>query len=90
MTYKIDRESPYRMNYKRLLFCLLAGYTFASTPASAYEELQPPHEYDKVSKELVEMLESIHYNRPHIDDAISAKAFDYYFDVLDPSKSFFL
>lgn len=78
------------MNYKRLLFCLLAGYTFASTPASAYQELQPPHEYDKVSKELVEMLEGIHYNRPHIDDAISAKAFDYYIDALDPSKSFFL
>lgn len=90
MTYKIDRESPYRMNYKRLLLCLLTGYTFASTPASAYQELQPPHEYDKVSKELVEMLEGIHYNRPHIDDAISEKAFDYYIDALDPSKSFFL
>ncbi|QUX92441.1 tail-specific protease [Marinomonas sp. A3A] len=90
MTYKIDRESPYRMNYKRLLLCLLTGYTFASTPASAYQELQPPHEYDKVSKELVEMLEGIHYNRPHIDDAISEKAFDFYIDALDPSKSFFL
>ena len=89
-TCKIDRENPYRMNYKRLLLCLLTGYTFASNPASAYQELQPPHEYDKVSKELVEMLEGIHYNRPHIDDAISAKAFDYYIDALDPSKSFFL
>jgi len=90
VTYKTDRESPYRMNYKRLLLCLLIGYTFASTSASAYQELQPPHEYDKVSKELVEMIEGIHYNRPHIDDAISAKAFDYYIDALDPSKSFFL
>ncbi|MBR7888941.1 carboxy terminal-processing peptidase [Marinomonas sp. A79] len=78
------------MNYKRLLLCLLTGYTFASTSALAYQELQPPHEYDKVSKELVEMLEGIHYNRPVIDDAISAKAFDYYIDALDPSKSFFL
>ncbi|GGN26725.1 MULTISPECIES: carboxy terminal-processing peptidase [Marinomonas] len=78
------------MNYKRLLLCLLIGYTFTSTSASAYQELQPPHEYDKVSKELVEMIEGIHYNRPHIDDAISAKAFDYYIDALDPSKSFFL
>ncbi|NVK73927.1 carboxy terminal-processing peptidase [Marinomonas sp. CT5] len=78
------------MNYKRLLLCLLTGYTLASTSASAYQELQPPHEYDKVSKELVEMLEAIHYNRPHIDDAISEKAFDYYIDSLDPSKSFFL
>jgi len=36
------------------------------------------------------MLEGIHYNRTHIDDAISAKAFDYYIDALDPNKSFFL
>ncbi|MGO2353354.1 MAG: hypothetical protein ACTH58_01320 [Marinomonas foliarum] len=78
------------MNYKRLLLCLLTGYTFASTSVSAYQELQPPHEYDKVSKELVEMLEGIHYNRPLIDDTISAKAFDYYIEALDPSKSFFL
>ncbi|MCB5161380.1 carboxy terminal-processing peptidase [Marinomonas algarum] len=78
------------MNYKRLLLCLLTGYTFASTSALAYQDLQPPHEYDKVSKELVEMLEGIHYNKPTIDDAISAQAFDYYIDALDPSKSFFL
>ncbi|TYL48233.1 carboxy terminal-processing peptidase [Marinomonas sp. IMCC 4694] len=78
------------MNYKRLLLCLLTGYTFAASPASAFQALQPLHEYDKVSKELVETLEGIHYNRPNIDDAISSKAFDYYIDALDPSKSFFL
>jgi carboxyl-terminal processing protease len=78
------------MNYKRFLLCLLTGYAFASTSVSAYEELQPPHEYDQVSKELVEMLEGLHYNRPHIDDTISEKAFDYYIDALDPTKSFFL
>jgi len=90
MTYKIDRENPYWMNYKRLLLCLLTGYTFSVTPVFAYQELQPPHEYDKVSKELVEMLEGIHYNRPNIGDTISAQAFDYYIDALDPTKSFFL
>ncbi|RBO82294.1 carboxyl-terminal processing protease [Marinomonas aquiplantarum] len=78
------------MNLKRLLLCLLTGYSFAVTPVSAYQELQPPHEYDQVSKELVEMLEGIHYNRPQIDDTISTKAFDYYIDAMDPTKSFFL
>ncbi|AEF54231.1 carboxy terminal-processing peptidase [Marinomonas posidonica] len=78
------------MNLKRLLLCLLSGYSFAVTPVSAYQELQPPHEYDQVSKELVEMLEGIHYNRPQIDDTISTKAFDYYIDAMDPTKSFFL
>ncbi|WP_245931933.1 carboxy terminal-processing peptidase [Marinomonas aquiplantarum] len=90
MMYKIDREIRHRMNLKRLLLCLLTGYSFAVTPVSAYQELQPPHEYDQVSKELVEMLEGIHYNRPQIDDTISTKAFDYYIDAMDPTKSFFL
>ncbi|BFM48888.1 carboxy terminal-processing peptidase [Marinomonas sp. THO17] len=78
------------MNLKRLMLCLVTGYTFAVSPVFAYQELQPPHEYDDVSRELVEMLEGIHYNRPHIDDAISSMAFDYYIDALDPTKSFFL
>ncbi|MGO3344977.1 MAG: carboxy terminal-processing peptidase [Marinomonas sp.] len=78
------------MNYKRLLFCLFTGLIFASTQASAYTELHPPHEYDTVSKELVSMLESEHYNKPTIDDRISEEAFDYYLDSLDPSKSFLL
>lgn len=88
--YPTDKESLLWMNYKRLLLCLLTGYTFAASSASAFQSLQPPHEYDKVSKELVEMLEGIHYNRPNIDDAISSEAFDYYLDALDPNKSFFL
>lgn len=78
------------MNYKHLLFCLFTGLIFASTQASAYTELQPPHEYDTVSKELVSMLESEHYDKPTIDDRISEEAFDYYLDSLDPSKSFLL
>lgn len=79
------------MNYKRFLLCLLTtGYALASSASFAFQELQPPPEYKQVSKELVETLEKIHYNRPRIDDTISAKAFDYYINALDPSKSFFL
>lgn len=78
------------MNYKRLLFCLFTGLIFASAQASAYTELQPPHEYDKVSKELFNMLETEHYNKPIIDDRISEEAFKYYLDDLDPTKSFLL
>ncbi|MEL0635946.1 MULTISPECIES: carboxy terminal-processing peptidase [Marinomonas] len=78
------------MNYKRLLFCLFTGLIFASAQANAYTDLQPPHEYDKVSKQLVSMLESEHYDKPTIDNQISEKAFGYYLDALDPSKSFLL
>ena len=78
------------MNYKRLLYCIFTDLIFASAQASAYTELQPLHEYGKVSKELVSMLESKHYNKPTIDDRTSEKAFKYYLDYLDPSKSFLL
>ena len=78
------------MNYKRFLLCLLTtGYAFASSASFAFQELQPPPEYKQVSKELVETLEKIHYNRPRIDDTISAKAFDYYINALDPRKASF-
>ncbi|GAB3484411.1 carboxy terminal-processing peptidase [Marinomonas epiphytica] len=78
------------MKYKRLFIYLVSGYFFLTTPASAFQELHPDAEYADVSKEVVEMLEGIHYNKPLIDDAISIQAFDYYIDSLDPTKSFFL
>ncbi|WCN14234.1 tail-specific protease [Marinomonas mediterranea] len=79
------------MNYKRLLVSLLvAGASLTSSLANAYTDLQQPHDYDQVAKELTEMLEAVHYNRPTIDDRISASAFDLYLDSLDPTKSFFL
>ncbi|TDO98794.1 carboxy terminal-processing peptidase [Marinomonas balearica] len=79
------------MNYKRLLVSLfVAGASLTHSLANAYTELQPPHDYDSVAKELTEMLEAVHYNKPTIDDRISASAFDLYLDSLDPIKSFFL
>lgn len=81
----------YRMNFKQLLLCLITtGYALSSSALLAFQPLQPPHEYQRVSKELLMTLERVHYNRPIIDDAISAKAFDYYINSLDPTKSFFL
>lgn len=78
------------MIYKRLLFCIFTAFLFVSAQASAYAELKPLPEYNKVSKQLFNMLETEHYNKPTIDDRISEMAFDYYIDDLDPSKSFFL
>ena len=78
------------MIYKRLLLCLLPSIALLSGPASAYEKLEPPHDYDQVAKEIVEMLESVHYNKTPLNDEISQKAFDHYLDALDPSRSFLL
>ncbi|MGR0278562.1 carboxy terminal-processing peptidase [Marinomonas dokdonensis] len=78
------------MNYKRLLFCLFTGFTVATSPAFAFQELQPSDDYIQVSKEIVEILEGTHYNKPSINDQISELAFEDYLDALDPTKSFFL
>ena len=76
--------------YKRLLLSLLTGCALASPSLQAFNELKPPAEYKKVSIQLVEMLEGIHYNKTQVDDRISSLAFDAFIDSLDPSKSFFL
>jgi len=76
--------------YKRLLLSLLTGCALASPSLQAFDELKPPAEYKKVSIQLVEMLEGIHYNKTQVDDRISSLAFDAFIDSLDPSKSFFL
>ncbi|RDL43894.1 tail-specific protease [Marinomonas piezotolerans] len=78
------------MIYKRLLSCLLPSIALICGPVSAYEKLEPPHDYDQVAKEIVEMLESVHYNKTPIDDEVSRKAFDHYLQALDPSRSFLL
>ena len=78
------------MIYKRLLLSLLPSIALASGSVSAYEKLEPPHDYDRVAQEIVSTLENVHYNKTLIDDEISEQAFDNYLDALDPSRSFLL
>lgn len=78
------------MNRKKFLTPLLTGFIFASTQSLAFTELAPPVEYKKVSKQLVHILEGVHYNKTKVDDRVSFAAFNEYLDSLDPTKSFFL
>ena len=78
------------MIYKRLLLSLLPCIALASGSVSAYEKLEPPHDYDRVAQEIVATLENVHYNKTLIDDEVSEQAFENYLDALDPSRSFFL
>lgn len=77
------------MNYKTLLISLITSCVFASPSLHALTDLTPPAQYKKVSKQLVEILEGIHYNKTPIDDRISQIAFDEFLNSLDPTKSFF-
>ncbi|TBR41110.1 tail-specific protease [Marinomonas agarivorans] len=80
------------MNYKQKLISLITSAIVASSSfqAQALTELTPPSQYKKVSQQLVEILEGVHYNKTPIDDAVSAIAFDEFINSLDPTKSFFL
>ncbi len=87
---KTNQENPNRMIYKHLFFCILSAFFFVSEQASAYTKLKSLPEYNKVSKQLFNMLETKHYSKPILDDQLSKMAFGYYINSLDPTKSFFL
>lgn len=78
------------MNYKQRLVSLIASTILASSQLQALTELTPPEQYKKVSQQLVEILEGVHYNKTSINDDISTLAFDEFINSLDPTKSFFL
>src|SRR5690606_6748379 len=42
------------------------------------------------SLNVVELLRRHHYNKPPLDDARSAKIYDSYIKLLDPSRSYFM
>lgn len=78
------------MTYKHLFVGLLSTSILASTHLFAVEPLQPSPDYSRVSREIVDMLEGVHYNKLTIDDSVSSQAFDNYLDAIDPTRSFFL
>ncbi|HAB64869.1 MAG TPA: tail-specific protease [Pseudomonas sp.] len=73
-----------------LLVGLQATATFAK-PAdpNAWDYLQPDRDQVIASLNVVELLKRHHYNKPPLNDARSAKIFDSYLEMLDPSRSYF-
>jgi carboxyl-terminal processing protease len=73
---------------------LLLG--FQATPVLAkpssgneWDYLQPDRDQVIASLNVVELLKRHHYNKPPLNDARSAKIFDSYIEMLDPSRSYF-
>jgi carboxyl-terminal processing protease len=76
------------------VLALLLG--FQATPALAkssngneWDYLQPDRDQVIASLNVVELLKRHHYNKPPLNDARSAKIFDSYIEMLDPSRSYF-
>lgn len=92
----------YHLSLRRFtLQRLLGGATLAlmlglSLPLQAktadldWASLKPDRNQVIASLNVVELLRRHHYNKPPLDDARSAKIYDSYIKLLDPSRSYFM
>ena len=74
------------------LLLALQGNTALAKPANNghdWDYLQPDRDQVIASLNVVELLKRHHYNKPPLNDARSAKIFDSYIEMLDPSRSYF-
>jgi len=73
-----------------LLLAFQTSVTLAK-PAEGHDwdYLQPDRDQVIASLNVVELLKRHHYNKPPLNDARSAKIFDSYIEMLDPSRSYF-
>lgn len=72
-----------------LLLGVQAATATAKPAGNQWEYLQPDREQVIASLNVVELLKRHHYNKPPLNDARSAKIFDSYIKMLDPSRSYF-
>ncbi len=69
--------------------CFSALTLATAAQPEAWKNLQPDREQVIASLNIVELLKRHHYNKPPLDDARSAKIYQSYLKLLDPSRSFF-
>jgi len=89
--------SPRRFTLPRLLgsatLALMLGLSLplqAKTTELDWASLKPDRNQVIASLNVVELLRRHHYNKPPLDDARSAKIYDSYIKLLDPSRSYFM
>lgn len=71
-----------------LLFLLAAGIFLISSVRKP--DTHPPGKYEKILRNITEMIREGHYSPKAIDDSFSKKIFIRYFEALDPNKNIFL
>jgi carboxyl-terminal processing protease len=81
----------YMTNLKRLpIFILLLATTAFLVSSINKPQIDPPGKYEKILRNVTEMLKEGHYSPKLIDDAFSKKIYARYFENLDPNKNIFL
>jgi len=71
-----------------LIILLITGVFLASSMNKP--KSNPPGKYEKILRNITEMLKEGHYSPKAIDDAFSKKIYTRYFENLDPNKNIFL
>ena len=67
---------------------LVLPKTGATVPQS--EALEPSPRHEKVSRLVTTLFERSHYRNARVDDTLSSKIFDRYFEALDPNRIYLL
>ncbi len=73
-----------------LLLVMLAGGIFLAFQTLGTGKSNPPTKYERILRNVGEMLTQGHYSPKDINDAFSKKVFEKYFEDLDPNKNIFL
>jgi carboxyl-terminal processing protease len=63
---------------------------FAAVPITPKDELSPRAEHKRATRLITHFIANYHYQRPPLDDALSAKILERYVEMLDSTKSYLL
>jgi carboxyl-terminal processing protease len=73
-----------------LIFSLLFVAVYAEIPSVSESSLVPAERHQRATEIITHIIESYHYKKKPLDDALSSAIFDRYLESLDPNKSYFL
>ena len=79
---------------KKLKLILFAGLissvcAWAKIPVVSVSELIPNAKHSRATEVIIHVIESYHYKKKRLDDALSSEILDNYLDSLDQNRSFF-
>jgi len=72
------------------VLALCACSVFAAVPITPKDELSPRAEHKRATRLITHFIANYHYQRPPLDDELSAKIFERYVEMLDSTKSYLL
>lgn len=73
-----------------LIFSLLFVAVYAEIPSVSETSLAPAERHQRATEIITHIIDSYHYKKKPLDDALSSTIFDRYLESLDPNKSYFL